>query len=204
MRLGSAVVAACSTVCLVAMVSILSCPANNIADDKPDETDKPTIKYDEILELGSASAGCLRTEAEAALRSRRFDRARHLVACALSKNPDDIDSHKVYAEALEGTLSLQRHKDPQLFTKCVEEWLLIMRSQAGEEKGLNFKGVGVADFFFKDDDGYILARQHLIDLTGSAPHPWETNKRYLKRALKPANTLAGIVIPPDSKPHLEK
>lgn len=150
---------------------------------KGDETDKPTRRYDEILESGHPSSMTLMVEAEAALRAKRFDRAIQMARRAIEINNDDLDLHRAYAEALEGKLLSMKDRDPELYRRCVEEWLGVLRSHTGEEKGLNFKGAGgIEDSFFGDEDRYILARHHLNSLTGILPKPWETDARYLKRA----------------------
>jgi len=135
--------------------------------------------------------------AENSLREGNVDKAIHLLKQALSMDNDDADAHALYAEALERKLRKQDEKDPELFNKCVREWLLVMRNEVGEEKGMNVKGVGVPGIatFYRDEDHNIQARNHLVKLTGSAPRAWETNTKYLKRVLeKPHEMVAGKVV----------
>ncbi len=165
------------------------------AQESGDDSDRETTKYDDILETNTAPSGSLMAEAEAAVRAKRFDRAIELSRRAIDKDNDDIDLHRVYADALEGKLTRQKEHDPYLLKTCAEEWLKVMRAGAGEERGLNVGGIGgIADFLYKDEERYMLGRQHLLKLTGTVPHPWETNQRYLKRALKPTQLVKGTVV----------
>jgi len=158
------------------------------SDSPPDDAGKATAQYDEVLQMGEVASPGLFSEAESAVRTRRFDRAIYLTRRALTEKPDDLDLHRVYAQALEGKLVSQRQKDPSLMESCVEQWLTVMRSGVGEESCNNLKnGVGgVWDFMFRDEERYSLARQHLLKLTGTTPHAWESNTHYMKRALKPS------------------
>jgi hypothetical protein len=154
-----------------------------------------TIPNDNALELGRVSGDTLMTQAELCLRSRNFDKAILFARRSIQENGDDGDLHRIFAEALEGKLELQKEKDPALFKECVEEWLSVMRSGHGDERGLNVEGVGgIGDFFYKDDEHYIIARHHLVGLTGVAPKPWETNARYMKRVLKPKPGVKGNLV----------
>jgi len=158
--------------------------------EKPVESEpnslQPVIPNDNALELGRVSGDTLMTQAELCLRSRNFDKAIQFSRRSIQENGDDADLHRIYAESLEGKLQLQKEKDPTLYRECVEEWLSVMRSGNGEERGLNVGGVGgIGDFFYKDDERYILARHHLLALTGVLPKAWETNGHYMKRVLKP-------------------
>jgi len=153
------------------------------------------VPNDRTLELGRVSGDTLMTQAELALRSRNFDKAIQFARRSIQENGDDADLHRIYAEALEGKLDLQKDKDPSLFGTCVQEWLSVMRSGNGDERGLNVRGVGgIGDFLYKDDEHYILARHHLLSLTGSLPKAWETNSRYLKRVLKPKPGVQGALV----------
>ena len=164
------------------------------AEQGADDSDRETMKYDDIFETNTAPSGSLMA-AEGAVRSKRFDRAIELARKAIAKDSDDIDLHRVYADALEGKLSQEKEKDPYLLRTCLEEWLKVMRAGAGEERGLNVAGIGgIADFLYKDDERYMLGRQHLLNLTGTVPRPWESNQRYLKRALKPTRSVKGNVV----------
>jgi hypothetical protein len=164
--------------------------------DNPSETEpsklQSIIPNENMLELGRVSGDTLMTQAELCLRSRNFEKAILFARRSIQENGDDADLHRIYAEALEGKLQLQKEKDPTLFRECVEEWLSVMRSGNGEERGLNVKGVGgIGDFFYKDDERYILGRNHLVKLTGAVPRAWETNSRYMKRVLKPKPGVKG-------------
>jgi len=170
----------------------------NQPEDAPDAevSELPAaVPNERALELGRVSGDTLMAQAELSLRSRNFDKAIQFARRSIQENGDDADLHRIYAEALEGKLELQKEKDPSLFGTCVEEWLSVLRSGNGEERGLNVHGAGgIADFFYKDDEHYILARHHLLALTGSMPKAWETNSRYLKRVLKPKPGVQGALV----------
>ena len=165
------------------------------ASDSESSKLQSTVPNETALELGRVSGDTLMTQAELSLRSRNFDKAIQFARRSIQENGDDSDLHRIYAEALEGKLQLQKEKDPSLFRECVEEWLSVMRSGHGEERGLNVGGVGgIGDFFYKDDEHYILGRRHLLGLTGTIPKAWETNSRYMKRVLKPKPGVKGTVM----------
>ena len=166
----------------------------NPSDTEPSKP-QSTIPNANVLELGRVSGDTLMTQAELCLRSRNFDKAIQFARRSIQENGDDSDLHRIYAEALEGKLQLQKEKDPSLFRECIEEWLSVMRSGNGEERGLNVAGVGgIGDFFYKDEEHYILGRTHLVKLTGAVPRAWESNGRYLKRVLKPKPGVQGTLV----------
>jgi hypothetical protein len=164
---------------------------------EPEEKEHKAVTNDEMMTMGQVSPKSLTFLAENSLRAGNVDKAIHLLKHALSMDNDDADAHALYAEALERKLRKQDEKDPELFNKCVREWLLVMRNEVGEEKGIGFKGLsppGLAAFY-RDEDHNINAKNHLIKLCGSAPKVWETNTKYLKRVLeKPHAEVAGKVV----------
>jgi len=145
-----------------------------------------TMEYDEIIDPSKRRSISALISAEMALRSERVDRSIQLARRAMKRDPDDLDVHKALAEALDRKLEYQTDKDPKVFEECVREWLIVMRNGVGMEKGTNFKGLGVLDSLFADEDNYIIAKQRLKHLTGYVPKAWETNEKYLKRVLRPA------------------
>ena len=147
-----------------------------------------TMEYDEIIDPSKRRSISALISAEMALRSERVDRSIQLARRAMKRDPDDLDVHKALAEALDRKLEYQTDKDPKVFEECVREWLIVLRNGVGMEKGTNFKGLGVFDSLFGDEDTYIIAKQRLKHLTGYVPKPWETNEKYLKRVLRPAET----------------
>lgn len=158
---------------------------------------EPTMLFDEIMDPGQRRPKAVMMSAEAALRSDRVERAIQLSRRAMLRDPDDLDIHKSLAEALERKLEMQADKDPKLFGECIREWLIVMRNGAGMEKGTNFRGAGgILDAFFGDEEYYFEARKRVKHLTGYLPKPWETNERFLKRVLTPAQVeLSGKILP---------
>jgi hypothetical protein len=134
---------------------------------------------------------------ETSLREGNIDQAIHLLKQSLSMDNENADVHVWYAEALEKKLRKQDEKDPELFNKCVREWLLVMRNEIGEERGLSVKGIspGGIGTFYRDEDHNILAKNHLVKLTGSAPRFYESNTNFLKRVLQKQHAeVAGRVV----------
>lgn len=160
----------------------------------PDNSDAPTAEYDRVLELGEAPAQAIAVEAQAALHSSRFDRSIELARLSLVKNPDDIDTHRTYAEALEAKIQFSDRKDPALMRTCLLEWLRVLRSDGGEEKGVAMLGPGLWSHAFGDEERYGLARIHLKALVGMVPRPWESDSMYLKRAMQTKSSVRAKLI----------
>jgi len=115
---------------------------------------------------------------------------------ALRRDPDNIEAHKSYAEALDQKIQLLKSADPELMRDCISEWLIVFRSEVGEEKGLGFHGISVLGNLYKDDGYAITARQRLVAIAGRAPRPWETNTMYLKSVLRRASVNGKIISRP--------
>ncbi|MBX9771734.1 MAG: hypothetical protein K2X29_10200 [Candidatus Obscuribacterales bacterium] len=162
-----------------------------------DQTGKPSVSHDKILQLGDVSSKSLLIEAQLALRSGRIDRAIDLAKLGLAKDVEEIDLHKVYAEALEEKVSVKNNDvDPALFNECVREWLIVLRNLVGEEKSMSFRGISIPgmEILCQDDDRRIVAKYSLIKLVGRIPKPWETNRKYLERVLKPVPDVQGAIL----------
>jgi hypothetical protein len=137
--------------------------------------------------------------AEYCLKNGYTDKALLLIKHSLERNYDDIDLHKVYAEALEKKWNTQvgKKKDPDIFNACVIEWLIVMRQEVGWEKltrgGLGIPGIGK---LYEDEDQTIPAQQHLLTLTGVLPRVREADDKYLKKVLKPSTAgVKGKILP---------
>lgn len=164
---------------------------------------KPLSSVDGFTELGKGTAGSVGLAADYSNRYNNYDKAIKLSKKALDRDPDDLDLHLTYAESLEAKLKTQEERDPELYNKCVTEWLTVLRNDVGDEAGLTYHGVGLPGIhLYEDTQRGGAARQHLKTLTGSVPRGWETNARYLKRVLKPVDTnVAGkILAQPKSDP----
>lgn len=163
-------------------------------DDNQKKTKILPIHNDQFLELSEVTGQSLLLQAELALRARRTERALELTERGLLKDDQDIDLHRVHAEAIEQKMAKQSAFEACLFNECVREWLLVLRPNKGEEKGLNFCGINPASTFYQDDERQGAAARHLTKLTGRAPKLWETDKRYLKSVLQPLPEVSGKVI----------
>jgi hypothetical protein len=139
---------------------------------------------------GNSTADHLTLAAQYMVNNQYYDKA--IAACqkALRKNMDDCDIHKVYAEALEGKLKKEKKDNPDLFTTCLKEWLIVFRNERGDERGMTIKGIGIPGIMQAnmDEDHTMEARAHLYDLTGTVPRPWEPDFLFIKRVCKKANT----------------
>lgn len=170
---------------------------SSFAGDGPDWLDDPNnlprgvVTNDNVMIKKDSTPFSLTVQAERSLKSDKPEHAIQLAERALELNPDDADTHMIYAQALERKLKLQANEDPQLFNKCVKEWLSVLRNQFGEEKGTTFRGLGIpgaSGRWYEDEDRHRPARQHLIKLTGFSPKPWESNERFLAKVLRSGET----------------
>jgi hypothetical protein len=119
---------------------------------------------------------------------------------ALEKDPDDIDSHMYYAEALEEKLKMKpkKDRDQDLLNECVNEWLIVYRCEVGDEKGVSFHGINPLGHLYEDEERSIPARHHIVSLVGRAPKPWETDEKFMKWVNRPATEVAGKLLSPES------
>lgn len=164
-----------------------------IADDGPDWLDdgskplpKGIVSNDNVTVSNDSTPFHLTVEAERALKSNKPDRAIALIKRSLELDNEDLEAHMIYATALERKLANQTSEDPELFNRCIREWLNVLRNAYGEEKGENFHGIGIPGLGGKwySDERQDRARSHLIKLTGAAPKYWESNERYLSKVCR--------------------
>ena len=143
-------------------------------------------------------------QAKQFMRHHNYNKALKLLKRAIQLNDDDMDIRVLYAEALDEKLSHQAEKEPETFNECVKSWLMVARQEVGLEKGMTFKGLGFMSGQYADEDWAGKAKKRLRVLTGYSPKLWETDDRYLKKVLKPAETSVSAVIKSadydDSKP----
>jgi hypothetical protein len=184
---------------VLSLFILLAAPA--FCDDEEDaKTEAPTPHvvsiegfnsggHDKEFSLGTASFYADRN-------SSNLDQAITLCHKALEKNDDDIDLHEHYAELLEQKFNGQEKPDPTLYMDCAKEWLIVLRNEAGDEDGQTFHGIGIpfSGKFYRDEGHQMLARKHLISLTGEAPKGWETDAKYLQRISK-HSSVGGKVLP---------
>jgi len=164
--------------------------------------DHGPISNTDMMQMGETNPSVYLMMGEKNEKAGNFDSAISYYRKALDMDPDDADLHCRYATVLEKKLKKSDEHDPALFNKCVREWLLVMRNEVGDEKGLSFKGVAAPALgtWYRDEDHNILAKQHIVKLVGRAPHYWETNTMFLKKVLKPTETaVAGRVVKPSDK-----
>lgn len=167
--------------CLILLVTCLL-----LAGILPGSSEEVTEQYDQVLESSRPSAAAYRMEADAALNSNRFERAIELARKSLKKDNNDIDTHRILAEALETKLEVQGSDNQALLRECLTEYLVVMKADVGEEKGLSLLGPGLMAYLYGNDDStrYLLAKSRIKHLTGSLPRPWETNNIFFKRVIK--------------------
>jgi hypothetical protein len=153
----------------------LPAPAEEHDKDTPDwvmdtsgigQSHNGTVRSDQILELGTASASCLQLEGENSLRMGNIDNALLALQKAVEMAPMDMDKRTLYAQALEKKLFKQKVKDPVLYNFLIKQWLFIFRK---------------AEFIDQTMEG----RSHLLHLCGAAPKAFEKSEKYLARVLVP-------------------
>jgi tetratricopeptide (TPR) repeat protein len=156
----------------------------------------------DAMQLGEVTGESLSHSANYCLKMGQYDKAIRLSKLAIEKRYDDNETHQVYAEALEKKYNKQVEKDPALFNKCLREWLIVLRQEVGDEKGMTWKGIGIPVLgkFYSDEDRVMPARSHIMSLTGYLPKVWETDDRFIKRVGKPVETdVSGKVVAADGK-----
>jgi hypothetical protein len=128
------------------------------------------------------------------------DQAIMLCCKALEKNDDDIDLHLHYAELLEQKFIEEGKTDSTLYMKFIKEWLIVVRNEAGDERGLTFHGIGLplTGMFYNDENRVILARKHLLTLTGVTPKGWETDGQYLQKVSR-LYSVSSKILPKDTQ-----
>jgi hypothetical protein len=168
--------------------------------DHADPSKGVVNNYEMFATGGHPMAGMVALTAEQALNNHLYDTAIRLSQRALQLDPEDLDIHMVYAKSLETKLHRQPagHKDTALFMAAVREWLIIARSERGEEKGLtNSKGIGIPGMQhrYQDEDRSIPANAAIKRLVGFEPRQNETDKKFLDRVEKLVNkNVSGEVV----------
>jgi tetratricopeptide (TPR) repeat protein len=179
-----AIIPGAAILCL--QFSAPSCEAQNVSP-------KATKSIDALSNSRTANTNDLSMAADYNLNNGQVDQA--ITACrkAIRKDPDNMEAHELYAEALERKIESLKNTDPELMRDCISEWLIVYRNEVGEEKGLGFHGISPFGHLYEDDGYAIKARQRLTAIAGRAPHPWETNARYLKSVLRHASVSGKII-----------
>jgi tetratricopeptide (TPR) repeat protein len=185
---------------------ILSAPRVIADDDEVTEDANGNLPFGYVRSInamnsgGSATGASLALAAEYCKNRGAFDQAIKYCQQALVKDNDDLDIHLIYAQSLQGKLRHQKApKDPDLYMATVYEFLLVARSERGEEKGLtNSKGLGLPgqQHRFMDEGRNIPAMAAIKQLVGYTPGPKETDMKFLKRVAKQCEYSAkGVIIP---------
>lgn len=162
--------------------------SNEQLKENPERSSKPyrSKGHDEFFVNDSAHT--LQVVARNCLRGHNYSRAIPLIERALKLDPDDVELHCLYAQALQEKLEHMEDKDPRLFNKVVKTWLVVMRNEVGMEKGLSYRGISLENGVYGDEEVVLRAKTELRHLTGYVPKMWETDDHYLKRVLKVART----------------
>jgi tetratricopeptide (TPR) repeat protein len=185
---------------------VLSVPRVIADDDEVTEDANGNLPFGYVRSInamnstGNGTADSLALAAEYCLKRGYFDQAIKLSQQALQKDSDDLDIHLIYAQSLQGKLHHQKApKDPELFMATVYEYLLVARSERGEDKGLtNSKGLGLPlqQKRYQDEGRSIPAMVAIKQLVGYTPGPKETDLKFLKRVAKQCEYSArGKIIP---------
>ena len=172
-------------------------PAFALAPEDTDEEEplqETVSSMDAYSDMGEQTATSLQLSAKYAADQGNYEKAIKLCKLALRKDYDDIDAHMTYADALEDKLDSQTDKDQDLLNKCVREWLIVFRTEVGDEKGLSFHGINPLGHLYEDEERSIPARSHIVSLTGRAPKPWETDEKFMKWVNRPSTAVAGQLL----------
>jgi hypothetical protein len=164
---------------------------------------RPQTSMQTFYQTGNATANVLQMGAEYCMVNKNYKEAMNLSKQAMSKDKNDIDIRMTYAKAMEGVMEGQDEKDPELFNKCVKQWLIVYRNTVGDEKGLSFHGISLPGMQkrYEDEERGIPAKQHLFELCKTLPGQKETDAKFLKRVLKPAEEeVSGKVLADDETP----
>ena len=176
-------------------------PVNLISTSGQDDSPLPTVTSMQAFNEGEQTADSLLVSAEYYKRNGNYDKAMQLCQRAMNIGYDDIDVHKTYAELLDHKLKTEKDEDHQLRNKCIKEWLIVYRTEVGDEKGLSFHGIDPFGHLYEDEDRSIPAGFRLEALAGRKPKPWETDAKYMKWVNRPTEEVAGKLLskPADSK-----
>jgi hypothetical protein len=190
-----------------ALIAGLSSAGYGYYDDADDGYDAskyhPQTSMQTFYQTGNATANVLQMGAEYCMNNKNYKEAMNLSKQAMNKDKNDIDIRMTYAKAIEGVIEGQEDKDPELFNKCVKQWLMVYRNTVGDEKGLSWHGISLPGMQkrYEDEERSIPAKQHLFTLTGAVPGPKETDAKFLQRVLKPATeSVSGKVIAQEEPP----
>lgn len=159
---------------------------------------KPVSNFDV---LGRKNARLLYAQSERSLKTDDIVKALKTSKRAVELDPDDMDARVAYGEALY-KMHLYDKSDSSIFNECVKTWLIVHRELIGEEKGLNYKGIGIPLVmqYYEDGSRSVTAKKRLKSLCGRVPKFWETNKKYLTAVLKPSTSVSGaLLLPPDTE-----
>ena len=191
---------ATKAICIGCLLLSITCQSYGAVaapnETKPDgdDSDKPTSTSEDIVDLEDVQG--LKIVAAACVRSKKYDRAIELAKHGIALDKDDIELHRIYADALDAKLRKQLDQDPVVFNTCIKEWLIVLHNEVGEEKGMSWHGLSLplAERFYEDEDIVIRARKSLYSLAGSLPKPWETDNRYMKRVCKSTTAVHGKIV----------
>jgi len=189
---------------LIAIALIIMSTYGTKAKSLAEEIDRAELanKAEQIVQsanqdrnfLGEENARTLLTMARQHMRHHNYKRAIPLLRQAVQLDGNDADVHALFAAAMQEKLEHQAEKEPTLFNDCVKEWLIVVRNEAGEEKGLTYKGLGFGAGYFQDEERVQEGKRNLKKLTGYLPKPWETDSKYLFRVLRPTDTSVTAII----------
>jgi hypothetical protein len=148
------------------------------------------IQNEDFLGLAHNTPETSLFRAEIAINRQQWGLAVKFLRKAMRGDDEDIDTHKFLAICLEHQMDEHGDgdRDPTLYKECIKEWLIVLRNMKGPEKGLSWKN-GLSptnNKKWEDEQGGMMARQHLIQLTGEEPKRWETNDKFIARITKPA------------------
>jgi hypothetical protein len=146
---------------------------------------------DELLTNGCESQSPYWLEIKEQLTNGNLDDALRLCRRTLARRELDIDMHCLYAMALEMKYRRSTH-DSDLFDECVREWTHVAKiGIIAASKG--WEHVGDGEVFTQNQERKNMANRHLEALVGRAPGYFESEKAFVKKAIKVRAEVAGKI-----------
>jgi hypothetical protein len=189
--------------CLLLQTSVAFAEDGPDGDTKTGSREYPgAVSSLEGYSIGETTGNSYLLQAHQCLKAGYIDKAIKYCQKAINKDSNDCDTHLMYAQALQKKLQTQPadKRDPELFKKCLAEYLIVLRNEVGDEIGMSWHGLSVPGLSgqYSDTERGGVARVELKKLTGSLPRVWETDAKYIKRVGNAnAARVAGKVVDQD-------
>ncbi|MBX9690279.1 MAG: hypothetical protein K2X27_26435 [Candidatus Obscuribacterales bacterium] len=105
-----------------------------------------------------------------------------LLQSAIEEDGSDQELRIALAETYE---KLARTAKPDAITSlhrnALEQWLIVMRNETGEEKNTHLRGISLTPGLWDDEERAARAKRRIKNLAGRLPYPWESTKGFLNK-----------------------